>query len=71
MLAPAIPGAGADPILDFNTANGTQAGGKSYRASIAPLVDVGDKLRNIDIPDLFTVQSPRPDYWRVTALDEY
>ncbi len=71
VLAPAIPGAGADPILDFNTANGTQAGGKSYRASIAPLVDVGDKLRNIDIPDLFTVQSPRPDYWRVTALDEY
>ena len=71
VLAPAIPGAGADPILDFDTANGTQAGGKSYRASIAPLVDVGDKLRNIDIPDLFTVQSPRPDYWRVTALDEY
>ena len=71
VLAPAIPGAGADPILDFNTANGTQAGGKSYRASIAPLVDVGDKLRNIDIPDVFTVQSPQPDYWRVTALDEY
>ena len=71
VLAPAIPGAGADPILDFNTANGTQAGGKSYRASIAPLVDVGEKLRNIDIPNLFTVQSPRPDYWRVTALDEY
>ena len=67
----AIPGAGAEPILDFNTANGTQAGGKSYRASIAPLVDVGDKLRNIDIPDLFTVESPRSDYWRVTALDEY
>jgi transglutaminase-like putative cysteine protease len=71
VIAPAIPGAGADPILDFNTANGTQAGGKSYRASIAPLVDVGQKLRNIDIPDLFTVQSPQRDYWRVTALDEY
>ncbi len=71
VLAPAIPGAGAEPILDFNTANGTQAGGMSYRASIAPLVDVGDKLRNIDIPDLFTVESPRSDYWRVTALDEY
>ena len=70
-LASVIPGAGADPILDFNTAKGDRAGGKSYRASIAPFVDVGEKLRNIDIPDLFTVQSPQPDYWRVTALDEY
>ena len=71
VLAPAVPGAGADPILDYNNAGGTRAGSNSYRASIAPLVDVGDKLRNIDIPDLFTVESARADYWRVTALDEY
>ena len=71
VLAPAVPGAGADPILDYNNASSSRAGGRSYRASIAPLVDVGDKLRNIDIPDLFTVESARSDYWRVTALDEY
>lgn len=71
VLAPAIPGAGADPILDFDTADGTRAGGQSYEASIAPLVDVGEKLNAIEVPDLFSVRSERGDYWRITALDEY
>jgi transglutaminase-like putative cysteine protease len=71
LVAPVIPGAGGAPLLDFDTAGGTRGGGRTYHAGIAPLVDVGAKLRNVDVPNLFHVRSSRPDYWRVAALDEY
>jgi transglutaminase-like putative cysteine protease len=70
VLAPAMPGADAKPILDVNFANRGTGGGK-YQAAVEPLVDVGHKLTQPNIPDLFTVQASRADYWRVTALDQY
>jgi transglutaminase-like putative cysteine protease len=70
VLAPALPGADADAILHVQPGDeGT--GGHTYQAGIAPLVDVGAKLQNANVPDLFTVKADQPDYWRVTALDQY
>jgi transglutaminase-like putative cysteine protease len=69
VLAPAVPGAGADPVLDFaNTGNDGHEGG-SYRTGVAPLVDVSAKLEEVDDRELFTVRSPEAEYWRVAALD--
>ena len=39
VLAPAVPGAGADPVLDFANTGKDGRGGGSYRTGVAPLVD--------------------------------
>ena len=49
----------------------TARGGHSYQPSLAPFVDIGAKLGDVDDRELFTVQSRTPDYWRIAALDEY
>ncbi len=69
IVAPALPGSGAAPLVDLRDIGTGKS--PSYRTSVAPLVDVGAKLNRAETQDLFTVQSPRPDYWRLTALDEY
>jgi len=71
LAAPLVPGAGADPLLDFQRGGRDQHGTSSYRTSVAPLVDVGAKLRETGNRELFTVRASAPDYWRITALDEY
>jgi transglutaminase-like putative cysteine protease len=70
-LAPVVPGAGSDPVLDFADTGGDGSGGGSYRTGIAPLVDVSQKLDQVDDDELFTVTAPAPDYWRVAALDQF
>ncbi|MET0627243.1 MAG: DUF3488 and transglutaminase-like domain-containing protein [Acidimicrobiia bacterium] len=70
LVAPILPGAGADPVLDFANNGGDGAGG-SYRTGIAPFVDVSAKLNDTDDPELFTVTADRADYWRVAALDQF
>jgi transglutaminase-like putative cysteine protease len=70
-LAPLVLDPDAGPLLDLNAPTGASSGSHSYNAGIAPLVDVGQKLRDTDVPDLFTVRSPVADYWRVTALDQF
>jgi transglutaminase-like putative cysteine protease len=42
-----------------------------YETSIPPLVNVGDQLQRGAREQLFTVQASAPEYWRLTALDEY
>ncbi|MET0421295.1 MAG: DUF3488 and transglutaminase-like domain-containing protein [Acidimicrobiia bacterium] len=71
VLAPALPGAGADPILDFAGQGDRGAGGSSYRTGIPPLVDVGAKLNDATNRELFTVSADHADYWRVAALDRF
>jgi hypothetical protein len=71
VIAPVLPGAGSDPVLDFADSGGDRAGGGSYRTGIAPLVDVSQKLDQVDDEELFTVTAPAPDYWRVAALDQF
>jgi transglutaminase-like putative cysteine protease len=71
LLAPAIPGAGSDPLLDVANPGRDDAAGHSYRPSVAPFIDIGDKLDSVDNVELFTVRAAQPDYWRIAALDQY
>jgi len=68
LLAPSLPGAGADPLVDLRH---DDLGSSTYQTSIPPLVDVADNLHRGDRVELFTVQSPSPQYWRTVALDQY
>ena len=67
--AGAVPG-GDRPL--FQTPGiGTQGTGQTYRTSVPPLLDIGDKLNQGAQEELFTVRASSADYWRITALDEY
>lgn len=71
VLAPAVPGAENDPILDFANPGPHHNGGRSYSTRVPPLIDVGDKLRARDNVEVFTVRAEQPDYWRIAALDDF
>ncbi|MDQ1429709.1 MAG: hypothetical protein QOF40_311 [Actinomycetota bacterium] len=71
VLAPIIPGAGSQALLDVGNAGRHSGAGRSYRPSLAPFVDIGDKLKQTENTELFTVKSGLPDYWRIAALDQY
>ncbi len=71
VVAPLVPGADGDPLLDVANSGKRGADGHSYKPVTAPFVDIGQKLDQVDDVDLFTVQSSTPDYWRVVALDTY
>ena len=71
VIAPAVPGAGGEPILEFANRDADRSGGTSYRTGIAPLVDVSAKLDDVNDTELFTVAAAQPEYWRVAALDEF
>jgi transglutaminase-like putative cysteine protease len=68
--AVALPGADR-PLVDTEGLGERGGGARSYRTQVPPLLDVGDKLRQQDVQQLFTVQADEADYWRITALDEY
>jgi len=77
LLAVGLGVAGAAALPDAETplvhlaGLGSDTGNRTYRTSVPPLLDVGDKLRQTTAQDLFTVRARRPAYWRITALDEY
>jgi transglutaminase-like putative cysteine protease len=71
VLAPALPGAESDPILDFANPGPHHNGGRSYRTRVPPLVDVRDKLKALDNVEVFTVRAAQRDYWRIAALDDF
>ena len=64
IAGPALPGASSDPLLDTRQA-------RSSRTTLSPLVDIQGRLVNQSDTELFTVSSPRPAYWRLTALDDF
>ena len=55
VLAPALPGAESDPILEFANSGPNRNGGRSYSTRVPPLVDVGAKLQTEDNYEVFTV----------------
>jgi transglutaminase-like putative cysteine protease len=59
------------PLVDTGGLGDHGGGARSYKTAIPPLLDVGDKLRQQATQNLFTVQADQPDYWRITALDQY
>ena len=71
VVAPLLPGASSDPLLDVAGPGRDGTGGHSYKPSLAPFVDIGRKLHDVDNRELFTVKSGTPDYWRIAALDTY
>jgi transglutaminase-like putative cysteine protease len=64
VAGPALPGASSDPLLDTRQ-------GRSSRTTLSPLVDIQARLVNQSDQEMFTVASPQPAYWRLTALDEF
>ncbi|MFM8304338.1 MAG: transglutaminaseTgpA domain-containing protein, partial [Actinomycetota bacterium] len=68
LVAPSLPGAGADPLLDLRDDG---AGSSTYQTSVPPLVEVADDLRRTERTDLFEVRAASPQYWRTVALDQY
>ncbi len=68
IVAPHLPGAGQPGLVHWH---GNQGGGGD-RVTISPLVDIKSKLTGPDADvSLFTVNSPRPAYWRLTSLDTF
>ncbi len=68
VVAPRLPGATADPLVDLRP---SQRGSSTYQTTIPPLVDVADQLKRSEESELFTVRATAPDYWRTVALDQY
>jgi transglutaminase-like putative cysteine protease len=64
VAGPALPGASSDPLLDTRQ-------GRASRTTLSPLVDIQGRLVNQSATELFTVISPKPAYWRMTALDDF
>ncbi len=64
VAGPALPGASSDPLLDTRQ-------GRASRTTLSPLVDIQGRLVDQSDTELFTVASPQPAYWRLTALDDF
>ncbi len=56
LVAPVLPGAGSDALLDVANTGRDDSAGRSYRPSLAPFIDIGKKLDDVDDQELFTVQ---------------
>lgn len=67
VLGPALPGADADPLIDVRGLGPTE---RSYRVE-PPLARIGEDFVGRGRTEVFTVRSPRAEYWRVAALDRY
>lgn len=67
LLAPLVPGYGAEPGF-----GGDGAGfGEGDRVAINPLVEIQPNLNRTPAAELFTVRASEPGYWRLTALDQF
>jgi len=69
VVAPLVPGASADPLLDYRLDNST--GGDTVYEPQLPTIDVGDRLRERTNAELFRVKSSQAQYWRLAALDVF
>ncbi len=77
-LVATLAAAGVAAALDefvhpalISSPNGSGSVAIHYQTSIAPLVNVGDQLQRGSEEQLFTVTATQPEYWRLTALDQY
>jgi transglutaminase-like putative cysteine protease len=71
VVAPALPGADSDALLDVTgLGEGSGLGSGSYRTE-PPLAVLGENFQRGEPIELFTVDSDREEYWRIAALDRY
>ena len=68
IAGPSVPGAGGSPLLEYKNL-GRGDGQANLLSAPPPILSVRDKLTLGPTQQLFTVQAPRPAYWRVIALD--
>lgn len=66
VLGPHLPGAGSSAIVDWRGARDTNG-----RVTVSPLVDIRTRLVQRSDTEVFRVASPTPEYWRMTALDDF
>lgn len=63
---------GGDPTrINLASLQSISTGSDTQRVVLNPLVGIQSRLQTRNNTKLFTVISPRPQYWRVTALDEF
>ena len=68
VIAPALPGAGSEAVLDYRGLVDNDPG--TYR-TVTPIAGVRSTLLRPDEELLFTVRSPQREYWRIAGLDEF
>ena len=68
VLGPSLPGAQAEALLELR---GSGGGGDTSRITVSPLVDLKPRLTSTPAAEVFTVRSPVPTYWRLTALEAF
>ncbi len=66
IVGPALPGTGDAALVDWR-----EEREQSNRIVVSPLVEIRDRLVNQSDAEAFTVESPQPAYWRLTALDTF
>jgi transglutaminase-like putative cysteine protease len=64
-LAPRLPGAGQEALLDTRNRAG------DVTQVVSPLVDIRSNLVNRSNSLFFTVSSPSPHYWRLISLSDF
>jgi transglutaminase-like putative cysteine protease len=70
VLGPAVPGAGDGALIAWRQI-GDGGTGAGTRVTVSPFVTIRSRLVEQSDIEVFTVQTPTPDYWRLTALDEF
>lgn len=66
-VGPHVPGTSEAALYDWREVGSNS----SSRVTVSPLVDIRSRLVDQSDRELFTVESPQPAYWRVTALDTF
>jgi transglutaminase-like putative cysteine protease len=66
VVGPRLPGSQDAAIFDWRGEGRT-----SGRVTVSPLVDIKSRLVQRTEVQVFQVRSPRPSYWRMTALDDF
>lgn len=64
-VGPLLPGAGEEALLDTRTGDG------QVIEVLSPLVDIRSRLVNRSGAEMFVVDSPRAQYWRITGLSKF
>ncbi len=70
IIGPSIPGSDAEPAIawrDIGKGDKTDP----TRVTVSPLVTIRDRLVNLASTEAFVVDADRPDYWRITSLDQF
>ena len=71
VIAPALPGAGDGPLLNYRSFGGSTTGGPTNFRTLSPLVDLRARLTDQPDIELFTVAASTRLYWRIAALDRF